>query len=171
MKVASMMVKNANNKKHTLQVSPNDIWIGHLNHVNKNNAGIQITTHREGHNNIHTNAPRNNNSHTKEKVKVPQTEMVPLHTYCSICESINHYWALNCPDNQNQNSIYFNEIVLYQTDYDHPSKLLSLVDESRNVVVLNSGASITVCGEPWFNIFQESCYEEKHQIVFIKSGK
>ena len=32
-------------------------------------------------------------------------------TCCSICESINH-WALNCPDSQNQNSTYYNEIVL-----------------------------------------------------------
>ena len=40
-------------------------------------------------------------------------------THSSICESINH-WAPNCPDNQNQNNTYYNEIVLYQTDYDHP---------------------------------------------------
>ena len=89
-------------------------------------------------------------------------------THCSICESINH-WASNCPDNKNQNNTYYNEIVLYQTDYDHPSKLLSLVDESRNAAFLDSGASKTLCGKSWFNIFQESLsYEGKHQIVFTK---
>ena len=76
-------------------------------------------------------------------------------TRCSISESINH-GDPNCPDNQNQNNTYYNEIVLYQTDYDHPSKLLSLVDESRNAAVLDSGVNKTVCGESCFNIFQES---------------
>ena len=71
--------KNANNKKHTLQVIPNDIWIGHLNHVNISNAGIQPTTHREDHINTHINAPQNNSSNTKEKVKIPETMMVALH--------------------------------------------------------------------------------------------
>ena len=33
-------------------------------------------------------------------------------TCCSICESINH-WTPHCPDNQNQNSTYYNKIVLY----------------------------------------------------------
>ena len=87
-------------------------------------------------------------------------------TRYSICESINH-WAPNCPDNQNQNNTYYNKIVLYQTDYDHPSELLSLLDKSRNAAFLDSGASKT---ESWFNIFQESLiYEEKHKIVFTKS--
>ena len=66
-------------------------------------------------------------------------------TRCSICESINH-WAPNCPDNQNQNNTYYNKIVLYQTDYDHPSKLLSFVDKSRNAAILDSRASKTVWG-------------------------
>ena len=90
-------------------------------------------------------------------------------TRCSICESINH-WVPNCPDNQGHNNMYYNEIVLYQTDYDHPSTFLSLVDESRNAAVLDSGASKTVCGESWFNTFQESLNDnDKDQISFSKS--
>ena len=83
-KVTSVMMKKTKNKKHTLQVPPNDIWIGHLNHVNKNNAGIQPTTHREDYNNTHAKAPQNNSSHTKEKVKIPETKMVPLHAVQSV---------------------------------------------------------------------------------------
>ena len=90
--------------------------MGHLNHVNKNNAGIQPTTHREDHNNTHTNTPQQGNGkNTRDKDGTI--------TYCSICESINH-WAPNCPDNQNQNNTYYKKIVLHQTDYDYPSKLL-----------------------------------------------
>ena len=72
-------MKNANNKKHTLQVIHHNIWINNLNHVYKNNTDIQPTTHREDHINIHTNTPQNNSSYTKEKVKIPETKMVPLH--------------------------------------------------------------------------------------------
>ena len=91
-------------------------------------------------------------------------------TRCSICESINH-WAPNCPDNNSHNNTYYNEIVLYQTDYDHPTTFLSLVDESRNAAVLDSGASKTVCGESWFNTFQDSLSDhEKDQISFTKSS-
>ena len=44
------------------------------------------------------------------------------------------------------------------------------MDESRNAVVLNSGASKTVCRKFWFNISQGSLgYKEKHHIVFTKS--
>ena len=89
----------------------------------------------------------------------------------SICQSINH-WTPNCPNNQSPNNTYYNKIVLYQTDYQRPSKLLPLVKESRNAAVLNSRASKTVCRESWFNIFQESLsYKEKHHIVFTKSDK
>ena len=92
------------------------------------------------------------------------------YTRCTICESINH-WTPNCPDNQDHNNTFYNEIVLYQSDYDHPSKFLSLVDESRNAAVLDSGASKTVCGESWFNTFQESLNDnERNKIQFQDSN-
>ena len=52
--------------------------------------------------------------------------------------------------------MYGHEILLYKTDYDHPSTFVSLIDESRNTSVLDSGASKTVWGEPWCNNFQSS---------------
>ena len=42
------------------------------------------TIHREGHNNAHTNAPQNNSSHTKGKVKIPETKLIPLHAVQSV---------------------------------------------------------------------------------------
>ena len=63
---------------------PQWFWIGHLNDVNKNNAGIQPTTHIEDHTSTQTKAPQNNSSHTKEKVKLPETRMVPLHAVQSL---------------------------------------------------------------------------------------
>ena len=66
-------------------------------------------------------------------------------------------WPLKCPNNQSQNNTYYYEILSCQTDYNHPSKLLSLLDESTNAVVLDSRASKSVCGESSFNIFQENC--------------
>ena len=48
------------------------------------------------------------------------------------------------PHNQDYN-IFYNEIVLLNCDYDHPSKFLSLFDQSRNATVQYSGASKTVC--------------------------
>ena len=92
------------------------------------------------------------------------------YTRCTICESINH-WTPNCPDNQDHNNTFYNEIVLYQSDYDHPSKFLSLVDESRNAAVLDSGASKTVCGESWFNTFQDSLNDnDRNKIQFQDSS-
>ena len=48
----------------------------HLNHVNKNNAGIKPTSYKEYHNHTHTKPPSNSSSHTKEKVKISETKMV-----------------------------------------------------------------------------------------------
>ena len=100
---------------------------------------------------------------------------------CCICKSIYH-WAADCPDcdcNQSQCPIRrvpsnqtqytymaeepfdefpdvhdnFHQIVLFLSNYDHPMQLTGLVAESWNSAVLDCGASKTVCGRKWFNIF------------------
>ena len=105
-------------------------------------------------------------------------------TRCAVCDSINH-WAAKCPDKnslpqsssiqptyfhamttdnvsdqhlQSNNDLVSNdyEIVMYQSDYDHPSQMKGLLAESLNTAVLDSGASKTVCGQNWFNIFAGS---------------
>ena len=74
---------------------------------------------------------------------------------CSICESINHF-VQNCPDRQGQdifledvmppqflpekqeqNTYFLQEIVLFQSDFDHPAKLRNLVSEPWNAAVLD----------------------------------
>ena len=149
MKVTSVMMKNACNKKHTLQVNPYNIWIDHLNHINKNSKGTQPTTHKEDHNNTHTNAAQKQVFTHQGKGKNPRDKDGTV-TPCSICESMNH-WAPNCQTTKIRKTPTTMKLFC-----NHPSKLLSLVEESRNVTILNSKAGKTVCRESCFNIFQES---------------
>ena len=59
--------------------------------------------------------------------------------------------AQNCPKKRD---IYFTqEVVLFYSDFDHPSALKILVSDSWNSAVLDSGATNTVAGETWFNCF------------------
>ena len=84
-------------------------------------------------------------------------------TKYSICESINH-WAQDCPDKiKDEHDTYHSyHVVLFQSDFDHPStgKLQSLVAESWNAAVLDSGTSNTVSGQAWFDIFIETLSNE-----------
>ena len=50
------------------------------------------------------------------------------------------------------NSLQTNAYDYDLTDYHHPSKLPSLVDESRNAANLDSGASKTVCEKSWLHM-------------------
>ena len=62
--------------------------------------------------------------------------------------------------------------MFYQSDYDHPPKVLSLVDKSRNAAVLYNRASKTVYGEFWFNTFQGNLInDEKNKTWFSDSWR
>ena len=63
---------------------------------------------------------------------------------CHICESIYHM-AQNCPEKYD--TLYTQEVVFYQSDFDHPEQLKTLVSESWDAAVLNSGAINTVAGK------------------------
>ena len=41
------------------------------------------------------------------------------------------------------------EVFLYQSDFDHSEQLKTLVPESWNAAVLDSGATNTVAGKVW----------------------
>ena len=117
---------------------------------------------------------------------------------CRICESIYH-WAADCPDrnrNQSQRTIQrvpsnqtqytymaeeqfdefpdghddFHQIVLFQSDYDHPMPLTGLVAESCNSAVLDCGASKTVRGRKWFSTFVESLTEPERSNIKTTTG-
>ena len=67
---------------------------------------------------------------------------------CKVCESIYHM-AQNCPEKRD---IYHTqEIILFQSDYDHPDKLKNLSSETWNTALLDSGATNTVAGKEWYN--------------------
>lgn len=92
---------------------------------------------------------------------------------CVICDSRFH-WARNCPDayenkrekeftHRNGNEV--NEVVQlslfmgYSNEANVRNKLQTLVDESRNFAVLDTGCSSTVCGIAWLNRYLDSLSE------------
>ena len=68
--------------------------------------------------------------------------------------------AMQCPEKCD--TYFTQEVVLYQSDFDHPDKLKNLVSETWNAAVLDSGATNTVAGKIWFNCYMNS--EEKSKI-------
>ena len=89
-----------------------------------------------------------------------------------MCESINH-WTPDCLDktkSPNDTCLSY-ETILFQADFNHPSELKGLLLESRNVAVLDSGASKTVCGRVWLDIYIDSLSEgQKANTVFQTSS-
>ena len=51
------------------------------------------------------------------------------------------------------------EAVLYYSGFDHLEQLKTLVRESWNAVVLDSGATNTVVGKSWFNCHMSNLSE------------
>ena len=63
------------------------------------------------------------------------------------------------------------QVTLFQSDYDEPNKLKSLVAQSFNAAVLDCGASKTVCGTVWLNCYLESLNEtEQKKVKYKKSN-
>ena len=62
--------------------------------------------------------------------------------------------AQNCPEKYD--TLYTQEVVLYQSDFDHPEQLKTLVSESWNGAVLDSGATNTVAGKVCNNLHNQS---------------
>ena len=77
---------------------------------------------------------------------------------CHICKSIYHM-AQNCPEKYDAQ--YTQEVVLYQSDFEHPEQLKTLVSESWNSAVLDSGTTNTVAGEVWYNCYITSLNKNK----------
>ena len=81
---------------------------------------------------------------------------------CHICESIYHM-TQNCPNKYD--TLYTQEVVPYQSDSDHPEQLKTLVSESWNATVLDSGATNTVVGEVWYNYYITSLNKNKKRKI------
>ena len=71
--------------------------------------------------------------------------------------------AQNCPNKYD--TLYTQEVVLYQSDSDHPEQLKTLVSESWNTTVLDSGATNTVVGEVWYNYYITSLNKNKKRKI------
>ena len=63
------------------------------------------------------------------------------------------------------------EVILYQSDYDSPSQIPSLLSESFNHAVIDCGASKTVTGKSWWNVLYETLPSNLAQLVKYKPSK
>ena len=60
---------------------------------------------------------------------------------------------------------YTQEVILFQSDFDHPGEIKNLASESWNAVVIDNGATYTVAGKEWYNCYISSLsFDEKTKI-------
>ena len=105
---------------------------------------------------------------------------------CASCGSRNH-WIAKCPDKKD-NATYFEEetsdtydetflpetedqyqnVVLFQSDYDSPNCFKSLVAESFGCAVIDCGASQTVCGKTWYMCYLETLDKVSRDAIVTK---
>ena len=64
------------------------------------------------------------------------------------CHIFVYNISQNCPEQID--TYYTQEVVLRQSDFDQPEQLKTLLSESWNTPILDSGATNTVAGESWF---------------------
>ena len=69
----------------------------------------------------------------------------------------------NCPEKYD--TLYKQEVVLCQSDFDHPVQLKTLVSESCNAAVLDGSATNTVAGKVWYNRYITSLNENKKRKI------
>ena len=71
--------------------------------------------------------------------------------------------AQNCPEKHD--TLYTQEAVPYQSDFEHPEQLKTLVLELWNSSVLDSGATNTVAGKVWYNCYITGLNENEKQKI------
>ena len=98
-------------------------------------------------------------------------------TRCHFCQSIYHYQP-DCPDkarakdgqiaDKDPEDTFFNsEVVLCEDSLDDPSDLVS---QSLNCALLDSGASKSVCGKKWLDVYVDSLSDvEKKKVISQRS--
>ena len=108
----------------------------HITTIDKNNAKLDVT-------------------------RIPAIKMVYSYDVTFVKEFI--IWLSNVQ--KNCDNYYTQEVVLNQSDFDHPDKLKNLESETWNAAVLDSGATNTVASKIWFNCYiNSSNSEEKSKI-------
>ena len=77
---------------------------------------------------------------------------------CDICESMYHM-AQNCPEKYDL--YYTQQVILFQSDFNHPEQIKNLASESWNAAVLD-GATNTAARKEWYNCYISSlCFDRK----------
>ena len=90
---------------------------------------------------------------------------------CNICKCIMH-WARECPykDQMNQpvrKKEDKSEVILKVDSVmiDDDEQLTYLASETKNLALIDSGASKTVCGRKWFEIFENSLPQQERRNI------
>ena len=106
-------------------------------------------------------------------------------TRCALCQSINH-WAQDCPDKtpkptsqpmmnmyaETENLTLFEDVSLYEADFDDSNKLKTLIAETSHAAVVDCGASKTCCGTYWWKEFSSNLEQsDKDKITFDTSRR
>ena len=65
----------------------------------------------------------------------------------------------------------FYEIVVFQSDFDHPECLCGLAAEAWNYGVFDSGAKKTMCGQAWFDVYVSSLSDSDHAFISLRPSK
>lgn len=98
---------------------------------------------------------------------------------CAICES-KYHWARSCPhsyekgeqtgkEESNENEVVHISLFTGYADGKEESKMEKMLQETWGCTVLDSGCSLTVCGERWLSDFIESMSEEDKKKIEEKS--
>ena len=83
------------------------------------------------------------------------------------CHIFVYNISQNCPEQID--TYYTQEVVLRQSDFDQPEQLKTLLSESWNTPILDSGATNTVAGESWFVCYMSTikCKIFGAKLIFI----
>ena len=170
----------------------------HINLAGSSSATDTLYTRQSGSYRKSVPSRPNNSSSGQRSIQFPSSRPITFAkkgrnppdpagntTRCVICDSVNH-WANDCPDkrpSRRSRPTYMashtsvpasdsmtDDIVMFQSDFDHPSNLRTLVAESWNHAVLDSGASKTVCGAIWLANYVDSLSDtDKATVTYSNS--
>ena len=80
-------------------------------------------------------------------IEEEKTHVIVMVSICDVIFVKVLYMAQNCPEKHNL--FYKQEVILFQSDFDHPGQIKNSASESWNAAVLDSGATNTVAGKEW----------------------
>ena len=81
-------------------------------------------------------------------IEEEKTHVIVMVSICDVIfVKVLYHMAQNCPEKHNL--FYKQEVILFQSDFDHPGQIKNSASESWNAAVLDSGATNTVAGKEW----------------------